>query len=128
MFIENVRATMVSVAEIDAPLTNEVGIEAWANVNVKHNANASHLHGGSAWSGVYYVASDPSPAAGGDLFFTDPRTAALMVTHPYNVFKSGTRIALRPEPGLMVIFPSFLYHGVDPYLGETPRISIAFNV
>src|SRR5687767_1955151 len=37
MFVENVRATMMSVAELDGPLPGEVGVEAWANVNVKGN-------------------------------------------------------------------------------------------
>lgn len=128
MFVENVRAAMMAVAELDTLLPVELGIEAWANVNTKGNANAAHIHGGSPWSGVYYVAADPDPSAGGELFFTDPRTSALMVTHPYNVFKSSSRITLRPEPGQMVVFPSFLYHGVETYRGETPRISIAFNL
>jgi uncharacterized protein (TIGR02466 family) len=128
IFVENIRATMLSVVEMDAPLPQELGIEAWANVNLKGHSNAPHIHGGSPWSGVYFVATDPSPSAGGDLFFTDPRTSALMVTHPYNVFKCASRIALRPEPGQIVIFPSFVYHGVDTYSGDSPRISIAFNL
>jgi uncharacterized protein (TIGR02466 family) len=129
MFVDNVTATVTSVAEVgDTPLPQSVGVECWANVNQKGDSNATHIHGGCAWSGVYYVAADPSPSAGGDLFFIDPRTSALMVTHPYNIFKSSNRMAIRPQAGNIVIFPSFLYHGVDPYLGDTPRISIAFNL
>src|SRR4051812_22838251 len=33
MFVENVRAAMMAVAELDAPLPEQVAIEAWANVN-----------------------------------------------------------------------------------------------
>jgi uncharacterized protein (TIGR02466 family) len=128
MFVDNVIATVTSIAELDTPLPQSVGVEAWANVNHKGDSNAAHIHGGCAWSGVYYVAADPSPSCGGELYFMDPRTSALMVTHPYNVFKTGNRMALKPAAGNMVIFPSFLYHGVDPYYGETPRISIAFNL
>ena len=128
MFVENVRATVMTMVELDTPLPDQVGVEAWANVNGKGDTNAPHIHGGSPWSGVYFVATDPSPSAGGDLFFTDPRTAALMLTHPFNIFKTGSRIAVKAEAGRIVIFPSFLYHGVEPYAGETPRISIAFNL
>lgn len=128
MFVDSVVATVTSVAEIDTPLPQSVGVEAWANVNLRGDSNAAHIHGGCAWSGVYYVAADPSPASGGELYFIDPRTSALMVAHPYNVFKAGNRIALKPIAGNLVIFPSFLYHGVDPYHSESPRISIAFNL
>lgn len=34
---------------------------------------------------------------------------------------------ITPGAGLMVLFPRYLVHGVNPYFGERPRISIAFN-
>ena len=40
---------------------------------------------------------------------------------------SGQRIVIRPVPGLLVLFPSWLYHFVHPSTADTPRISIAFN-
>ena len=36
-------------------------------------------------------------------------------------------IFIRPEPGLMVLFPSYIPHMVFPHRGKRPRISIAFN-
>ena len=33
-----------------------------------------------------------------------------------------------PRQGLMVLFPAYLQHLVRPYLGQQPRISIAFNL
>ena len=36
--------------------------------------------------------------------------------------------AFRPVLGLMFVFPSYLGHEVQPYGGDRPRISIAFNV
>ena len=35
---------------------------------------------------------------------------------------------LLPEPGLMLLFPSWLRHSVLPYYGESSRITIAFNI
>jgi hypothetical protein len=35
---------------------------------------------------------------------------------------------VRPQAGLIVIFPSWLYHWVHPYAGHTPRIAVSFNV
>jgi hypothetical protein len=28
---------------------------------------------------------------------------------------------------LLVIFPSWLYHWVHPYAGQTPRVAVSFN-
>ena len=39
----------------------------------------------------------------------------------------GQRMLIRPTPGLLVMFPSWLYHFVHPMASDTPRISIAFN-
>jgi hypothetical protein len=36
-------------------------------------------------------------------------------------------VRIRPRPGLLFIFPSWLLHQVLPYRGTGLRISIAFN-
>jgi hypothetical protein len=35
---------------------------------------------------------------------------------------------VRPENGMMLIFPGWLNHYVHPYWGERERISVAFNL
>jgi hypothetical protein len=37
-------------------------------------------------------------------------------------------IYIVPEPGLMVLFPSYIPHMVNPHKGAETRISIAFNL
>jgi hypothetical protein len=37
-------------------------------------------------------------------------------------------IRFRPDPGLMILFPSYVPHAVLPHRGDRERISIAFNV
>jgi len=39
-----------------------------------------------------------------------------------------TSITLRPEPGMMILFPSYVPHMVYAHRGRQPRISIAFNL
>ena len=39
----------------------------------------------------------------------------------------GRPLAIQPLNGRMVLFPSWLYHQVNPYHGEAERISISFN-
>ena len=103
-------------------------LQAWANVNRTGAFNRTHTHPGSTWSGTYYV---DDGGVGGDTESTTPlnlidpcqgRAATFFpITVPENVF-------IFPEPGLMVLFPSYIPHMVYPHQGKRPRISIAFNL
>ena len=35
---------------------------------------------------------------------------------------------VKPEPGLMILFPSYFYHRTIPFVSDQRRISIAFDV
>jgi tetratricopeptide (TPR) repeat protein len=35
---------------------------------------------------------------------------------------------VRPEPGLLALFPSCLWHGTEPFAGQEPRLTVAFDV
>jgi len=102
-------------------------MEAWVNINRAGDFNRMHLHGMSTWSGTYYVDDgDPPREAefGTSLEITDPnaqRTASFF----HGILPPG--IFIRPQPGLMVLFPSYVPHMVMPHRGKRPRISIAFN-
>ena len=71
------------------------------------------------------------PAEGIDIVppFRDERlkrAGVEAVIAPGDPYGEPTRV--RPESGLLVIFPSWLYHWVHPYAGESPRIAVSFNV
>ena len=63
----------------------------------------------------------------------DPRGPAPMMHAPSLKFAgddgltAGSAQTIRPKPGLLFIFPSFLMHGVRPYRGNGLRISVAIN-
>jgi uncharacterized protein (TIGR02466 family) len=104
-------------------------IAAWANVLRRGGYHRNHSHPGCFWSGVYYVgvgATDPGRDNNGVIELYDPRGAVEMVTLPENPF--GQVLTFPPEPGLMLIFPSWLRHGVTPYMGSGERITVAFNL
>jgi len=61
----------------------------------------------------------------GVLEFLDPRAGVEAVTAPGDPY--GEPVRIRPQAGLIVIFPSWLYHWVHPYAGHTPRIAVSFN-
>ena len=105
-----------------------LSLSAWAAICRAGAYHAPHAHPDSAWSGVYYVdagTSQPDSPLGGVLEFLDPRGGAEAVTAPGDPY--GEPFRVRPEAGLLVVFPSWLYHWVHPYAGQTPRIAVSFN-
>ena len=102
-------------------------LSAWANVNRRGHFNKAHTHPGATWSGVYYVdGGDTDPDAEGTaLHLSDPCPTRSSAFFPDF---SGANILFRPEPGLMIMFPSYLPHAVPPHAGDGTRISVAFNV
>ena len=101
----------------------------WANVNQSGDYNALHMHPGNHWAVVYYVATGvPSPDTpmNGRIELRDPRPAAVFARPPG--FNSGQPMIIGPQPGLMIVFPSWIEHWVHPFHGERNRISIAINV
>jgi len=103
-------------------------VSAWATICRSGSYHAPHSHPDSAWSGVYYVdAGDycPDQPLSGVLEFLDPRPAVDAVTAPGDPY--GEPFRVRPRAGLLVIFPSWLYHWVHPYRGLRPRVAVSFN-
>lgn len=113
----------------EKPRPGRLAAQAWANVSRAGSYHRTHNHPGSAWSGVYYVeAGDESPDAplSGVLELPDPRPYANMTSTPGDPF--GQKVLVRPKNGTIIMFPGWLPHFVNPYVGPGERISIAFNV
>ena len=120
---------MLKATKINEEFTGRMKISGWANVLRSGNYNTPHNHPESVWSGVYYVDAGSKADSGslsGLLELLDPRPQVSMVPAPG--FPFGTPMRIQPEDGLMVVFPSWLYHHVHPYNGDNARIAIAFNV
>ncbi len=119
---------MVEATAENKPYRGVMRLVAWANVSRRGNYHRIHNHPSSAWSGVYYVdagADAPGHPLSGVLELCDPRPFTEMIATPGSPF--GQRAIFRAEAGMMVVFPSWLYHFVNPYFGEGERISVAFN-
>lgn len=110
----------------------DYALTAWGVVLDSGGHQQAHVHPSGWLSGVYYVTlpedmdgADADPQSGdpqaGWLEFgpADPR---------YRLTRPGERFAVRPEPGSMVIFPSYFWHGTRPFADRGQRISIAFDV
>ena len=110
-------------------ISGKLEMHGWANVSRRGAYNKIHNHPNHAWSGVYYVAigeSDAENPDSGIIEFLDPRFGVDMIDLPGNPF--GGKVRIEPAPGNLLLFPSWLYHYVNPYHGDGIRISIAFNV
>ncbi|MHA1564647.1 MAG: 2OG-Fe(II) oxygenase family protein [Alphaproteobacteria bacterium] len=110
-------------------VSGKIEMHAWANVSRRGAYNKIHHHPNHTWSGIYYVAigdSDSGWPESGILEFLDPRFGVDMLDVPGNPF--GGKVRVEPAPGMLLLFPSWLYHYVNPYQGDGIRMSIAFNV
>ena len=111
-------------------------INSWANVNRYGDANCFHTHPGALWSSCYYV-DDGGVGAdssfGGEFEIADPRGAATVMYAPQLTFPGPDGVALgeaqrvTPQAGMIVVFPSWLSHGVRTYHGTRVRISVPIN-
>ena len=99
---------------------------AWGVIIQAGGYQRSHLHPDGWISGVYYVAVPESVQDG-----SDNGAGCLEIGRPTDDFCAGavfpTRI-LRPRPGTVHLFPSFLWHRTLPYQSKEERICIAFDV
>jgi uncharacterized protein (TIGR02466 family) len=98
----------------------------WANVSPKYASNKIHDHANCLFSGVYYVKTPPDC---GNIMFYDPRDAKTFYKPAVSSFTAYTAdaVAHAAEAGVLLIFPSWLKHGVEPNLSDEDRVSISFN-
>lgn len=102
----------------------------WANISDSTNKHMMHVHANSFWSGVLHLnCPQPNP---GVIEFRDPRYASHMQFFEYedqNTFSMRTA-QIVPEDGMLILFPSWLEHGVQPgeFSKYQRRISLSFNI
>lgn len=125
------RAVEVATARLDLQSNArfELHLSGWAAVNRKGHYNTGHVHPMATWSGIYYVDpgdddDDDSDAPGGLLELAHPIVASVMTFFPGQL--PSARL-VRPEAGMIVLFPSYLEHSVRLHRGERPRICVPFN-
>jgi len=104
-----------------------VFLKMWCVVLERGGRQRPHLHPASWLSGVYYarvpeaVRAAPDDAPAGWLEFGAPDRA-------YPGLLPPPLHRVRPEEGLLVLFPSYLFHRTLPFDADGTRISVAFDV
>ena len=102
------------------------GLNVWGVVLESQGYQVPHIHPAAWLSGVYYVRLPEAIGAADDgeagwIAFGRP-PAHFHLTVPPKV------TPVKPEEGLMLLFPSYFYHHTIPFESAGTRISIAFDV
>lgn len=98
---------------------------AWSARLFPGGFHVSHIHPEGWISSASYwlvptAVDDPAQPRAGWIEFGRPP--------PELGLTSAARRSVRPEPGLLVLFPSYLWHGTVPFAGAEPRLTVAFDV
>ena len=95
-------------------------VRLWSN-----GKHINHFHQEGWLSSAFYVSLPPSvlQPAGGDTagciqFGEPPPELGLGLT---------PRRVIRPRPGQLALFPSYIWHGTVPFHDDAPRLTIAFD-
>lgn len=96
-----------AIRELLKDISSAVGkdvTEAWSIRMGKGGYHAMHNHPEGNISGVYYL----TVGSGADLILGDSH--------------------IKPVAGMLITFPSSMVHGTTVYEGETPRLTVAFDL
>ncbi len=102
-------------------------IDIWGIVIRSGGYQLSHIHRDGWISGVYYAAV-PESVRSED---TDGLGGCLELGRPPEAFCGTTdfpTMIIRPRPGRLNLFPSYLWHRTLPYEEDQERICIAFDI
>jgi hypothetical protein len=135
MFLEGVRLWLLA-ERIQGELSVDVVL--FSNFAKKGEHTLVHNHSADL-VGVYYVRTPPSdrpavfvPGPDNDYDYFAPEDGALVLHDPrFNANLAAVQVRdfakVYPTPGLLVVFPGYLWHSVTPVLSEGRRLAISAN-
>lgn len=100
--------------------------EAWSIRLSAGGYHTDHIHPQGWLSSALHLALPPSVGTGGG----GARAGWLRLGQP--CFRTQPPLAadhfVKPRAGSLVLFPAYLWHGVEPFQDEKPRLTVAFDV
>lgn len=100
-------------------------LDLWCVVMERGGHQVPHIHPEAWVSGVYYPRLPDALGSNGD------SAGFLAFGEPDRNFPRRTEsriVTVRPEEGLLVLFPSYFFHRTIPFEAEGTRISVAFDL
>jgi uncharacterized protein (TIGR02466 family) len=99
-------------------------LQSWVNMHDRGGFNFAHMHEGSLLCGSFYL---KVPTGSGDFVFRDPRSGVIHSDLKGGAPNGYADVHLTPSAALLVLFPCWMEHYVEPHDSDEPRITIAFN-
>jgi uncharacterized protein (TIGR02466 family) len=102
----------------------------FANSFLQGSNHPKHLHTQCSISGIYYIST---PEGSSDIIFYPNQPFKDFFDYMYNIKDYGNWYSLQktkytPYPGLLLLWPAWLYHEVPPNNSSEPRTSLVFNI
>jgi len=118
--------------EFSLPLgltTKTIITDSWYHVTNNGGAHAVHTHGGSSWSGIFYVKTkhcDMETNNGINTWYNQYSNTAQgdLGSHWWS---SSNVTSMTPKEGMLVLFPSWIPHDGSAYKGPEDRVLISYN-
>ena len=111
----------IQMESVDYDITYK---ESWYHVTKTNGMHESHIHPGCSWCGIYYLQS--GDLGSGETVFENP-VKSTYIDRGNLYLNNMSQYRVKPQDGLLVIFPSFLSHYQAMYKGTEDRIVVAFN-
>lgn len=105
------------------PPLDSLALTGWATRLRSQGYQHGHTHPTACLSGVYYVSLPPEM---GDAT-TDGWIEFGRAPYWYGNTDQGGVELLQPQPGRLVLFPSFFFHRTVPFESDAERLTIAFD-
>jgi uncharacterized protein (TIGR02466 family) len=122
-----IRAHIAALGRGRDPVRSRAGQDyriagAWSVMLGSGGFHTDHVHPQGWLSSAFYVALPDAIAREpeGWLAFGRP---GIPTTPPLAPFRR-----VRPEPGMLALFPSYLWHGTEPFASGAPRLTVAFDI
>lgn len=111
----------------DDPVRRRIGAGwrfagAWSVRLAPGGFHTDHVHPQGWLSSAFYVALPGAVATPpqGWLSFGRPGIPTRPALAPFR--------RLQPRAGMVALFPSYLWHGTEPFAGDAPRLTVAFDI
>ena len=109
--------------EIEFKFNSDYKRTSWFSMFNQRDFGTAHNHGFADISGCYYFATNGED---GDIYFENP--SELTGVSKAFAKKYAPSIRHQPQIGKILLFPSYLTHGIMPNNTENSRVSLSFNI
>lgn len=99
-------------------------VDAWGTILHRGGHQRPHIHPGGFVSGVFYVTLPPVDAGDREAGWIEFGGLPYETPADYEPWK----FRREPEPGLLVLFPSYMPHSTVPFDSDHRRVSLAFDL